>query len=130
MNGTWHGTYSGTNTGQIVVEIDDVGDHFRGCAYAYDNNPALPRTFAVVNAADKSNKFKFKAALAPLHPQTDEPTNWQVIASLYQGGTTVPTSADVECEWDDKHLKLSWITDIGTSGSADIAKSKADQPST
>jgi hypothetical protein len=36
----------------------------------------------------------------------------------------------VECEWDDKHLNLRWITDIGTSGSADIAKSKADQPST
>jgi hypothetical protein len=41
-----------------------------------------------------------------------------------------PTSADVECEWDDKHLKISWVTNIGTSGSADIAKSKADQPST
>jgi hypothetical protein len=35
----------------------------------------------------------------------------------------------VECEWSDKQLKLSWITDIGTSGSADIARSKADQPS-
>jgi len=36
MNGTWQGTFSSTNTGEIVVEIDDVGDHFRGCAYAYD----------------------------------------------------------------------------------------------
>jgi FRG domain len=107
-----------------------VGDHFRGCVYAYDSNAALPSTFAAVNTADKSNKFKFKAPLLPLHPQTGEPANWQIIASLYQGGTTVPTSADVECAWDDKHLKLSWITDIGTSGSADIAKSKADQPST
>jgi hypothetical protein len=53
-----------------------------------------------------------------------------LIASLYQGqNITVPTSADVECEWDDKRLKLSWITDIGTSGSAETAKSNADQPS-
>lgn len=112
MQGTWQGAYSGTNTGQIVVEIDDMGDHFHGCVYAYDNNAALPRAFAIFNTADKSNKFKLKVQLAPLHPQTGEPTNWQAIADLYPKGTAFPTSADVECEWDNKHLQLSWITDI------------------
>jgi hypothetical protein len=130
MNGTWQGAYSGTNTGQIVVEIDDMGDHFQGCVYVYDNNAALPRTFAVLNTADKSNKFKLKPQLAPLDPRTGEPTTWQAIASLYPAGIAFPTSADVECEWDDRRLKISWVTDIGTLGSADIAKSKADQPST
>jgi hypothetical protein len=107
-----------------------MGDHFRGCAYAYDNNTALPRTFATVNTADKSNRINFKAQLAPLHSQTGEPTNREVVKSLHRRGTSFPTSAEVDCEWDDKRLKLSWTTDIGTSGSADIAKSKADQPST
>jgi FRG domain len=131
MNGTWQGPYSGTNTGQIVVGIDDMGDHFRGCAYAYDNNKALPSTFAIISTANKGNKLNFKAPLFPLHPQTGEPTKWETIANLYQGqNITMPTSADVECEWDDKHLNLNWITEIATSGSADIAKSKADQPST
>jgi hypothetical protein len=75
MNGTWQGAYSGTNTGQIVVEVDDIGDHFRGCAYAYDSNKDLPSTFAIINTADKSNKSKFKAPLFPLHPQTGGPLN-------------------------------------------------------
>jgi hypothetical protein len=44
--------YSGTNTGQIIVGIDDMGDHFRGCAYAYDNNKALPGTFAIINSTN------------------------------------------------------------------------------
>jgi hypothetical protein len=97
MNGTWRGAYSGRNTGEIVVEIDDVGDHFRGCVYAYDSNAALPSTFAAVNTADKSNKFKFKTPLVPLHPQTGEPTNWQVIASLYQGARGGGQSWQLEC---------------------------------
>jgi hypothetical protein len=50
---------------------------------------------------------------------------------LFQGqNVKVPNSADVKCEWDGTNLKISWLTDIGTSGSADIAKSEADRPST
>ena len=108
-----------------------MGDHFAGCAYAYDTNASLPSTFAVVRTPDKSNKSKFSAPLAPLDPRTGEPTEWKNIADLFQGhNIAVPKTAEVECEWDDKRLKISWVTDIGTSGSADIAKSKADQPST
>ena len=39
MNGYWYGIYTGSNSGQIVVEVDDMGDHFYGSAYVYDNNP-------------------------------------------------------------------------------------------
>jgi hypothetical protein len=38
MNGTWQAKYTGTNSDQIVVEVDDLGDHFGECAYAYNNN--------------------------------------------------------------------------------------------
>jgi putative ABC transport system substrate-binding protein len=67
MNGTWQGTFSGTNTGEIVVEIDDVGDHFRGCAYAYDKDAALPSTFAVV-------PIVFAIG--------DDPVKWGIVANL------------------------------------------------
>jgi hypothetical protein len=131
MNGTWQGQYTGTNSGQIVVELDDMRDHFRGCAYAYDGNPGLPSTFALIKTPDKKSKTKFDAPLAPLDPRTGEPTDWKNIAELFKGqNIDVPNSAHVECEWDHKSLKLRWNTDIGTSGAADIAKSTTDQPST
>jgi hypothetical protein len=38
MNGYWYGSYNGTNKGQMVVELDDSGDHFSGCAYLYDDD--------------------------------------------------------------------------------------------
>jgi hypothetical protein len=28
MKGNWYGRYDGSNTGQMVVELDDRGDHF------------------------------------------------------------------------------------------------------
>ena len=82
MNGSWQGQYGGTNSGQSVIELDDMGDHFRGCAYAYDNNTGLPSTFAAIRTPDKKRRSKFNAPLAPLDPRTGEPTEWQNIAEL------------------------------------------------
>jgi FRG domain len=131
MNGYWSGRYTGTNSGQIVVEIDDRGTHFEGCAYAYNSNSSLPSTWAFIKTSNKQTPTKIKASLSPLHPQTGEPTEWQLIADHFKGqDITVPKEADVDCEWDKQRLKLSWKTDIGTSGSADLPRSDAGQTST
>jgi len=128
MNGWWYGTYAGTNSGQMVVELDDMGDHFAGCAYAYDNNNALPRTFAVIETPNKANRLQFKAPLLPLHPDTGEPTDWQQIAGRYTD-VTVPKEAEVNCVWTKAKLTLSWRTDIGTNGTAQLRRSQVEQPS-
>jgi len=131
MNGYWHGLYSGTNSGVMVVEIDDRTDHFEGCAYAYDSSAGLPSTFAIVKTTDKSNPTQFKAPLFPLDHRTGEPAEWQHVAHLYTGrGISVPNVADVECEWNDQSLAMKWKTDIGTSGTAHLPRSQAGRPST
>jgi hypothetical protein len=129
MNGYWVGPYAGTNAGRMVVEIDDRGNHFEGCAYAYDSNTSLPRTFVIIKTTGKPNRAQFKAPLFPIHPQTGEPTEWQQVTHLYQH-VTFPKEAEVKCEWDHQHLTLTWVTDIGTSGSAELPKGHAGQPST
>jgi hypothetical protein len=111
MNGYWVGPYAGSNVGRMVLEVDDMGDHFEGCAYAYDTSASLPSTFAVIKASNKANRLQFKVPLFPLHPQTGEPTEWQQISGLYSNqDIKVPKEAEVECEWDDQHLTLSWRT--------------------
>lgn len=131
MNGVWHGSYKGSNSGEIVLEIDDLGDHFEGCAYAYDSNPTLPNTFAYIRTSNKETTSQFSAPLLPLDPRTLEPTTWNQICSMYQGSDQIvmPTTADVKCEWADDQLSINWNTNIGTSGSASIPKSRADYPS-
>jgi len=130
MNGYWVGPYTGSNTGRMVLEVDDRGDHFEGCAYAYDSNASLPNTFAIIKTSNKANRLRLKAPLFPLHPQTGEPIEWQQIARLYSNqNIKVAKEAEVECEWDDQHLTLIWNTDIETFGSADLPRGQSGQPS-
>jgi hypothetical protein len=131
MNGYWVGPYTGTNTGRMVVEIDDRGDHFEGCAYAYESNASLPSTFAIIKTTNKANRLQLKAPLMPLHPGTGEPTEWRQLAHLYSGqNITVPAEAEIQCDWDDEHLMVKWSTDIGTAGSADLPRGRAGLAST
>jgi len=128
MNGYWYGTHTGSNSGQIVVELDDMGDHFDGCAYVYDDNTSLPSTFAIIKTADKANRIQFTAQLLPLHPDTQQPTNWQQIASRYSG-VNMSQQADVTCEWSEEGIALAWQTNIGTHGCAHLPKSRVKEPS-
>jgi hypothetical protein len=128
MNGYWVGRYAGSNVGRMVLEVDDTGDQFEGCAYAYDSSASLPNTFAIIKTSDKANRLRFKAPLFPLHPQTGEPIEWRQIAGLYANqNISVPKEAEVECEWDSQHVRLKWKTDVGTFGSADLSRGQAGQ---
>jgi FRG domain len=128
MNGSWYGPYSGSNSGTIVIEIDDREGRFEGCAYAYNSNASLPATFALIQSPNKERRFQCKAPLLPLDPKTGEPTQWQQIASLFPN-VTFPTEADVTFEWNESSLKVEFTTNIGTFGSAELERSKAGQRS-
>jgi FRG domain len=130
MNGYWAGPYAGSNVGRLVLEVDDMGNHFEGCAYAYDSNVSLPSTFALIKTSDKANRLQLRAPLFPLHPHTREPTDWRQIAHLYSDqNIKMANEAEVECEWDSQNLTLSWRTDVETFGSATLPRGQADQPS-
>jgi hypothetical protein len=130
VNGYWYGTYTGSNSGQgqIVVELDDMGDHFHGSAYLYDNNPLMPSTWAEIKTPNKSDRLQFQSRLLPLHPDTSEFIEWQQIAGRYPG-MTFPKQAAVTCEWSNQKLKLEWRTDIGTHGAAQLPRSQVNEPS-
>jgi len=54
MKGQWIGEYSGTNTGTIMVNIDEFSSCFQGVAYLKDNNPLLPGTAVGIRTQDKN----------------------------------------------------------------------------
>ncbi len=105
MNGYWYGIYTGSNSGQIVVEVDDMGDHFYGSAYVYDNNPLMPSTWAEIKTPNKSDRLQFQSRLLPLHPDTGEFIEWHQITGRYPG-VTFPKQAAITCEWSNDSLKL------------------------
>lgn len=128
MKGHWRGPYNGTNRGEAVLEIDDIGDRFAGCVYAYDADPALPATFAYFETSDKSNVFRFKTPLSFLHPGSHEPIGSNDIIKFYPG-IQVPSYADVNGQWAHDNLKIQWVTDIGTNGTIELPTSQASKRS-
>jgi hypothetical protein len=82
MNGQWIGRYSGTNSGLLVIDLDDMGTHYEGRAFAYDDNPSMPSTFAFIKTPDKSSTFQLSLDLLPVNPHTGNPSFaiiiWQI----------------------------------------------------
>jgi hypothetical protein len=129
MNGQWLGRYSGTNSGTLFINLDDMGSHYAGNAFAYDDNPSLPHTYAYVRTPNKETSCHLCLELAPLHPHTGEPANWNQISPLFGPSIIFPKRAEADLELADGVLKVRWKTDIETLGSGDIAATRAGEPS-
>jgi hypothetical protein len=70
MNGQWSGSYSGTNSGLLVMDLDDMDTHYEGRVFAYDDTPALPGTFAFIKTPDKRSSFQLSVDFLPVDPRT------------------------------------------------------------
>lgn len=128
MKGQWRGAYAGTNTGNIVVEIDDAGDFFEGSAYLYETEPGLPHVHAYIRTPNKDPKQTITVQLRAIHPHTGMPTPFSQIANLFPD-VTMSETAEADIEWDESELRIRWRTAIPTSGEATISKSLATTPS-
>jgi hypothetical protein len=127
MSGQWLGPYTGTNPGTLIIELDDMGTYYEGRTFAYDDNPAMPSTFAFIKTANKESALHLDIRLYPIDPGTGNPTTWDELATRFPG-IVFPTTASVGLNFTDTTLKVSWTTNIGTSGSAEITRKRADAP--
>jgi hypothetical protein len=57
MNGQWIGSYSGTNSGVLVADLDEFETGYAGVAFAYDSDVSYPRTFAYVELPKQQCRF-------------------------------------------------------------------------
>lgn len=126
LNGQWLGRYSGTNQGIFVFDVDDLGDHYEGWVYLYDNNPALPGMIGSIATSSKANDIEVDVALQPIHPPLADPRDWQEISGHYPLVTAVATRARARIHWDATDLRANASTDIGTSVDAAAPRSAAD----
>lgn len=131
MRGQWLGSYTGTNSGRAIVDIDEVGRQFRGYAYMYDSSVGLPSTRADINVSiPAGNVLQTRLPLQPIDPMTGDATTWAALATSYPPGSQFPNYADVKISWNAASLTASWMTDVGTSGSMVLPVTQAGIPST
>jgi hypothetical protein len=128
MKGQWIGPYKGTDEGVAIVELDDMGTHYEGAAFAYSNNSAFPPLFAPIRTPGKVDTFTIT-----LHPlPIDGNGIIQQLSWLQTAYPGVSVGSDLETTWEIRPdiLKLKWKSNIGTLGEAELPASRASLPST
>jgi hypothetical protein len=129
MQGQWIGKYQGTNAGLAILELDEVGDQFEGRAYMYDDRADLPATFAFVKIPNGKAQYSIpEVHLLPLDPITGDVTEWALISNRFPG-VTFPTKARTDWTINENDIRITWNTNIGTSGVATVTKVDGARPS-
>ena len=92
MRGQWIGSYSGNTTGKIMINIDDLRNHYEGVAYLHPDEKGLPGTIAFFATEDKGSEHSLTAYTAPIDPRTGFQTTWEEIKGLYPEGVAHSSS--------------------------------------
>lgn len=128
MKGQWLGTYAGTSTGAIMVNIDERESYFQGTAYLVEDDPIGFIPVASFKTANKSTDFAFRTD--PIQPVSEQGLilDWEQIKKTFPGHN-FSKNAEVSGSWTRESLTLEWKTDIGAQGACTLPRSKASEPS-
>jgi hypothetical protein len=124
MNGQWIGPFTGTNSGTLVLELDDVGNQYEGVAYAYNAIRDQPPIFAELRIQKDQPKQKVRVQLLPIERGPGTIISRENLAKTYPT-LTAANYADTEWNISPSRISITWNTDIGTNGTAQILKSEA-----
>jgi hypothetical protein len=83
MKGQWIGKYSGTTEGDLILNIDEMEDNFKGMAFARPANKALPRSVSLIETKDKNRNFSFSAFIFPIDPRSGVAADWREVGTLF-----------------------------------------------
>lgn len=122
MRGQWLGKYSGSTTGRIMINIDEVDDHFEGVAYLHPEENGLPGTVAYFATEDKSLEHSVTAFAAPIDPRSGFQTSWDEIKALYPEGMAHSQQARTQIRQVGNSLNIDGTTDIGVTFSAELTR--------
>jgi hypothetical protein len=129
LSGQWFGTFSGSSTGTIIINIDETAWDYRGLAYVLDTDTKLPGSASSFTTPNKNNAFDLRTDwILALDRTSGEAIPLENLAEKYPG-VVIPKHADVKGSVENDELKLSWTTDLGTTYSCTLPRSKAGQPS-
>lgn len=120
------GPYTGTNTGLLVLELDEAGDHYEGVAFAYGANE--PAMLAELKIAKDQPKQNIRLALVPVERGSGAPMSHEDFTTKFPG-LTPPNYADSEWDISPGQISIAWATDVGTNGTAQITKTQASDKS-
>jgi hypothetical protein len=127
MRGQWHGRFSGSTSGSIIVNVDERQDYYEGTANLIEDDRSGPDSFVSFRTANKDASLKFRTGvILPLDPQTGAGLSLEDLKQRFGEGETFSKYADVTGSVDSGFLTMSWVTDTGLEGKCSLPRSKAD----
>lgn len=122
MKGQWIGKYQGDTQGKIMVNIDEVEDHYEAVAYLNPIKREIPTSVAYAITKDKSPEQIVTAYANPVDPRSGFQCKWEEIKSLYPEGVSHANTAEVTLRIVDGKLNIESISNIGTRTSCVLTK--------
>jgi FRG domain len=131
LNGQWIARYSGTNTGLLIVELDDYGDHYEGNGVLFDDRQEFPNSVVSIRTPSKATAGRIEGASIRAFDKMGNLMDKTAIDRFKSNGFNYPDKANIDFELKGEELSIEWITSIATSGkvSAIAPKTKGGQPS-
>ena len=122
MKGQWIGRVKGELKGQIILNIDDLGQNYGGVAFVLPDNKEMPSSAGFFQTKDKQPENNFKAYTMPIDPRTGLPSIWNDIKNLYPPGIAHSEEAEIKITFQENKLHLKAKTDLGTHIESTIIK--------
>lgn len=121
MKGQWLGRFEGTNTGEIMINIDEVEDYFAGVAYLLPTNTNIPGTVAYFKTKNQELKQDIEVNTFPIDPRDGFQTTWSAIQELFPDATHSDT-AQAKFDLEEDELCLDATSNIGVDFSANLSR--------
>lgn len=129
MIGQWIGTYEGSVNGNLMVNIDAVGDHYEAVAYINPSTKSIPASVAYLSTKNKRLKQVATAYIDPVDPRTGFQCRWDEIKDLYGPDVVHSDEANVVIRKMNGKLHIEAVSNIGVTLRSTLAKPSAKQGS-
>jgi hypothetical protein len=124
MAGQWISRYQGSNSGTLVVNIEENGDHYKGVACAWDDNPHLPSSLVrFVTPSKHPTQVLDGVKIVPMW-RTGRFLTSDEISSLSKIGVSFPSDAHISFDFQGSQLSIAWNTSIKSAGATTAVLSK------
>lgn len=124
MKGQWIGSYGGSVEGNIMINIDDMGDHYSCVAYLNPDNKDIPSTVAYLDTKNKDNNQEVTAFLNPVDPRNNYECTWEEIKNLFAENVVHSKNATVKLQHSKEKLEIDALSDIGVVVKSVIIKTE------
>jgi hypothetical protein len=121
MVGQWLGRYEGSVSGNLMINIDLIAQHYEGVAYVIPDNKKIPTSVAYLATQDTSLEQISKAYINAVDPRSGFQCKWEDIKHLYPN-IEHSSEATVSLKVSDGELLVEAKSDIGAVLTSTLTK--------